>query len=289
MSYFVFLDVCFFGRPKGSVNFSLYNLWEAGLRVHLANQWTSDPPPALEAKLGQFAAFRVRSTSSLGGLEESLMMIGGDDEVEDGGGCDDDDDDDDNDHYNGTIATCWCCHFPFCKFPCPSGWFKRIDKPKLKGAGIPSKKSKVVNSPGSSWIHFSQSYDWIIWPQNANTLSPAHNLKPTRRLPKLHLLSWARKKMCIPNHLHSKDHLVAFPLQSIFNVKLWKDIHPQVEVQICPLFVGISVVDRNEQQHIKGRRNKSQTKRLSSQVMLTTINFPFHCIAESTLLPNGYI
>lgn len=56
----------------------------------------------MEAKLGQFAAFRVRSTSSLGGLEESLMMIGGDDAADHGGGCDDDDDDD---HYNGTVAS----------------------------------------------------------------------------------------------------------------------------------------------------------------------------------------
>lgn len=78
---------------------------------------------------------------------------------------------------------CWCCHFPPFILPCPSGWFKRIDKPKLKGAGIPSKKSKVVNSPGSSCQSiFHNSYDWIIWPQNANTLSPAHKFKPTGRL-----------------------------------------------------------------------------------------------------------
>ena len=38
-----------------------------------------------------------------------------------------------------------------------SGWFSRMDRAKLKGAGMPSKKSKVVNSPGNSsdgFAHF---------------------------------------------------------------------------------------------------------------------------------------
>ena len=157
---------------------------------------------------------------------------------------------------------------------------RRNSLQEVKGSELPGKLLCV---------HFSPSYDWIIWLKCQHPLTSTQSKNLQEGYPNFICCCGPGKKCasqttCIAKIIWWRFHCNRSSMSSSE-----KDIHPQVEVQICPLFVGISVMDRNEQQQIKGRRNKSQTKRLSSRVMLKTINFPFHCTAESTLLPNGYI
>mmetsp|Transcript_17060 Transcript_17060/g.25228 ORF Transcript_17060/g.25228 Transcript_17060/m.25228 type:complete len:269 (-) Transcript_17060:357-1163(-) len=82
-------------------------------------------------------------------------------------------------------------------------WFMRMANPKLKGAGIPGMKSKLVNSPGSSCI---AKIIWWIFHCNLSWMPSSAN--------RFIMFGYAPKKMCKPVSIQSPSsscHADTFP------------------------------------------------------------------------------
>mmetsp|Transcript_47797 Transcript_47797/g.119457 ORF Transcript_47797/g.119457 Transcript_47797/m.119457 type:complete len:305 (-) Transcript_47797:236-1150(-) len=82
-------------------------------------------------------------------------------------------------------------------------WFSRMASPKLKGAGIPGMKSKVVNSPGSSCM---AKIIWWIFHCRRSSMSSSLN--------RFIMLGYAPKKMCRPVSIQSPSlscHALTLP------------------------------------------------------------------------------